>query len=160
MAASPPDIPKGDGDLPVLRRLLLGLFLFGVLGTAVELVLLEHTEGFWQWVPLALIALALLPLAWFAVSPGAAPLRVFRGFMIAFLASGITGLVLHYLGNVEFELEMYPSLAGPELFWKAITGATPALAPGTMILFGLLGLAYAWRHPGLALHDGHTPQGD
>ena len=61
--------------------------------------------------------------------------------------SGMIGLYLHYRGNVEFELEMYPSIRGFELFWKSITGATPALAPATMLLLGLIGLAYSYQHP-------------
>ena len=36
------------------------------------------------------------------------------------------------------------------LFWKAMAAKTPpALAPGAMTQLGLLGLAYAFRHPAL-----------
>jgi hypothetical protein len=69
--------------------------------------------------------------------------------MVACVIAGCVGLVLHYKGNVEFELEMYPSMAGGELVWKALTGATPALAPGTMVQLGLVGLAFTYRHPAL-----------
>ena len=69
--------------------------------------------------------------------------------MILFVLSGLVGLILHYQGNAEFELEMYPSLNGLELFWEAIRGATPTLAPGTMIQLGLLGWVYTIRHPQL-----------
>jgi hypothetical protein len=75
-------------------------------------------------------------------------MRVFQATMLLFVISGFAGLFLHYQGNVEFELEMYPSLKGLELFRKAIKGTTPpTLAPGTMIQLGLLGLAYTYRHP-------------
>jgi hypothetical protein len=30
---------------------------------------------------------------------------------------------------------------------KTITGATPVLAPGSMVLLGLVGFAYTYRHP-------------
>jgi uncharacterized membrane-anchored protein YitT (DUF2179 family) len=133
----------------VMRSLLLGLFLLGVLGAGTELVLLEHTENPWQWTPLVLMAISLLVLGWRALDRKAASLRVFQGTMILFVVGGLLGLLLHYRGNVEFELEMYPTLKGLDLFWKAITGATPALAPGTMIELGLLGLAYTYRHPAL-----------
>jgi hypothetical protein len=53
------------------------------------------------------------------------------------------GTFLHYRGNVEFELELTPGIRGLALFREAITGATPALAPGAMIVVGLVGLAYA-----------------
>ena len=70
--------------------------------------------------------------------------------------SGVVGLWLHYQGNTEFELEMYPSLEGLALFWEAIRGATPTLAPGTMLELGLLGLAYMYRHPVLTRsHEKH-----
>ena len=81
---------------------------------------------------------------------GARSLRLFRGTMILFVLSGGVGLWLHYHGNAEFELEMYPSLKGAELFWESVTGATPTLAPGTMLELGLLGLAYTFRHPALS----------
>jgi hypothetical protein len=56
-------------------------------------------------------------------------------------------MVWHYQGNMEFELETYPSISGLALFKEAMMGATPALAPGTMIELGLIGLAYTYRHP-------------
>jgi hypothetical protein len=36
---------------------------------------------------------------------------------------------------------MYPAMAGVELVRKPLTGATPVLAPGSMALLGLVGLA-------------------
>jgi hypothetical protein len=132
----------------MVRRILLAIFLIGAIGTGAELLLLEHTAE-WQLVPLVLIAISLLVLGWLAVSRRMAVVRVFQVTMVAFLVSGAAGLALHYRGNVEFELEMYPSLGGAELFWKALTGATPALAPGTMIQLGLIGLTFTYRHPAL-----------
>ena len=112
----------------------MAILLMGLLGTGVELLLLEHTEGFWQWVPLLLIAIGLIVLSWGLLYPGRRNIRLLQGTMILFVLSGLVGLVLHYQGNAEFELEMYPSLKGLELFWEAIRGATPTLAPGTMLL--------------------------
>ena len=75
-------------------------------------------------------------------------MRVFQVMMILFILSGLTGLVLHFQGKMEFKLETNPSLNGMALFWETIKGATlpPVLAPGVMIQLGLLGLAYAYRH--------------
>ena len=36
-----------------------------------------------------------------------------------------------------------------KLVWKALRGATPALAPGALAQLGLLGLLYTYRHPAL-----------
>jgi hypothetical protein len=144
----PESVDRASPPGAVVRRILLAIFLIGAIGTGAELLLLEHTEQ-WQLVPLVLIAIGLFVLGWLAVSRRRAALRVFQATMVAFLVSGAAGLALHYRGNVEFELEMYPSLGGTGLFWKALTGATPALAPGTMIQLGLIGLTFTYRHPAL-----------
>lgn len=132
------------------RRFFMAIFLFCLVGTGGELLLLEHFKEFSQKVPLALIGLSLVVLVVHAFVRRAASLRLFQGMMILFFIGGAAGLLLHYRGNVEFELERHPGAAGFELFIKALMGATPALAPGTMMQLGLLGLAYTYRHPLLA----------
>lgn len=133
----------------MVRLILFIALVAGLVGTTVELFLLEHTEDTWQWAPIALMALALGVLGWHAVHRGPASVRTFQALMWLFLVSGLLGIWLHYRGNVEFELEMYPDLAGWKLFKDSMMGATPALAPGTMIQLGLVGLAWAFRHPAL-----------
>jgi hypothetical protein len=133
-----------------IRRILLIIFTVGLVGTAIELLLLEHTEKVAQLTPLALIAIGAAALAWSFAARRPASMRVLQLTMMLFVLSGLVGIFLHYRGNVEFELEMYPSLKGLSLFKKSIQGATPALAPGTMIQLGLIGLAYTYRHPMLA----------
>lgn len=130
-----------SASLPRLRRLLLVLLVLGFLGTGTELLLLGHYEDAWQVVPLVLIGLGLIAAGWRALRPGVAATRAFRGVMVLVAASGLVGTVLHYQGNAEFELEMTPNLKGLALFAESMTGATPALAPGAMVLLGLLGLA-------------------
>jgi hypothetical protein len=134
----------------VIRRFLLVILLIGLVGTGGELLLVGHTKGFWQWIPLALLLLSFAIIVWHAVAPCAASVRAFQVAMLLFILSGALGLFLHYDGKVEFKLESNPSLAGWELFKEAMTGAVPpALAPAAMIHFGLLGLVYAYRHPAL-----------
>jgi len=134
----------------VLRTALLGLYLLGSTGTLAELLLLEHTEDRWQLVPLGLIGAGLVVVAWYALTRAAASIRVFQLLMFLFIGSGVAGILLHYRGNMEFELEMYPGMAGAELFRESLMGAFPALAPGAMFLFGLIGLAWTYRHPAVA----------
>ena len=67
--------------------------------------------------------------------------------MTSFLAAGLLGIYLHYAGNAEFEIERTPELSGLRLLWKALRGATPALAPGALAQLGLLGFIYTYRHP-------------
>ncbi|MGH7503390.1 MAG: hypothetical protein ACREL7_16810 [Longimicrobiales bacterium] len=138
---------EGIAQAGRLRGMLLWILCFGMLGTGVELILLEHTEDVWQWVPLVLLGMGVvsgLALAGFASK---ATVAAFRIIMVLFIAAGLAGLYLHYTGNVEFELEMYPAMDGLELFWNALRGATPALAPGAMALFGLIGLTLTYAHP-------------
>jgi len=138
---------REPGALAGIRRLLVLVFLLGSVGTGTELLLLEHTEDIWQLIPVLLFPAALLVLAWYGVSRSAAALRAFRGLMVLLVLSGGLGAWLHYKGNVEFELEMSPALGGWALFREAMMGATPSLAPGTMLWLGLIGLAFTFRHP-------------
>jgi hypothetical protein len=152
-----PDADLAEPELPPLRtvrRILVLAFALGVVGTATELLLLGHFEEWRQVLPLVLLGLALLVLIWHALDRRPLPVRALQLLMLVFCLAGVLGLVFHYRGNVEFELEMYPSRAGVELFRKAITGATPALAPGAMILLALIGFAYAYDHPNqIRRHD-------
>ena len=133
--------------MTVLRRFVGALFAAGVLGIGIELCFLGHTEDRWQLVPLVLLGLSLLAQIWLVWRPSSASVGVFRSLMLLFVLSGFVGLYLHYSANVEFELEMYPSLRGLNLVREALTGALPALAPATMMHLGFLGLASTYRYP-------------
>jgi hypothetical protein len=114
----------------------------GTIGAAADLILLEHFEDRLQLIPLALLGLAVVVVIWHVIHRGPASVRVVQIVMILFVIAGLTGLVLHYQGSVEFQLEVNPDLSGMELFSKAIRAkAPPALGPGAMINLGLLGLA-------------------
>ena len=150
-------------DSAVVRRFrtgMLAIFVFGAAGAWVELILLGHFEDLPQWTPVALLPAGLLVLAWQRFDRGRLSTQVFQVLMAAYLASGLVGLWFHYSGNAEFELEMYPSLSGWSLVREALSGATPALAPGTMIHLGLLGLMYTYRHPFLASGDPREQKGE
>ena len=139
-----------DGaTLSALRRFLLILLFVSVPGTLAELVLLGHTEDTWQFVPIVLLALSIPVIAWHWFSPTRISLRALQGTMLLFVASGGLGVILHYKGNVEWELESDAGMGGFTLFREAMMGAVPSLAPGTMALLGAVGLVYAFRHPAL-----------
>jgi hypothetical protein len=106
-----------------------------------ELLFIGHVEDRLQLVPIVLLLAGLIVLVWHASRPSRATTRGVRLLMVLFVASGLLGVALHYRGNQEFELEMYPSKAGLELVRETVTGATPVLAPGSMALLGLVGLA-------------------
>ena len=133
-----------------LRQLLLAVILLGIVGLQVELALLRHAESLTQWIPHLALMIGLFSTLAVYVRPGPSTLRVFKGVMLIFLIVGALGVYLHFKGNVEFALERNPSLSGAALVWKALRGATPALAPGALAQLGLLGILYTYRHPALA----------
>lgn len=146
-----------DDVSTTMRRLLLVILTLGMLGTAADLLLLDHFEDVWQLPPLLVIASALLVVAWLVVSGRPVAVVAMRVAMVAFIAVGCAGILLHYNGNSEFQREIDPSLDGWNLVVKVLTAkAPPALAPASMIELGLLGLLYTYRHPLVA--DGSTAQ--
>ncbi len=138
-----------QATVTILRRALLLILVVGSVGTIVELLLLKHTDGVWQVIPLVLNGLTLLVLAWFGVARSHSSLRALQATMLLCLTSGGVGVVQHLLGNIVYASESNPSLAGRELYLEAIMGSTPTLAPGMMVQLALIGLAFAFRHPDL-----------
>ena len=144
-AASEPTETLGS-----IRRLLLVILFLGIAGTSTELLLLNHDEGVLQLIPLILMAVGILVIAWHALRGTTSSLHALRVSMLAFVVAGAVGVGLHYRGSAEFQTEVDPTLAGLALFQKVIRSkAPPALAPGAMAQLGLLGLAYTYRHPAL-----------
>jgi phosphotransferase system glucose/maltose/N-acetylglucosamine-specific IIC component len=146
---------QADGPL---RRLLLALVLFGAVGLLAELVLLEHFDSATQWIPLALLVIVFGAAVAVGLRRAPRAVRFFQVVMAGCVVAGAVGVFLHYQGNVEFELERDGSLRGLRLFWEAIRGATPALAPGALSQLGLLGLAYTYRHPALRASITQVPE--
>lgn len=150
-----------DGAEPVvlraIRGLLLGLVAFVLVGTSVDLLLLEHYEELWQWLPLLMLGAALTVLAWTALTGSARAVTAFRIAMVLVVCTGLLGIYMHYSGSREFQLEMDPALTGWALFVKVMRAkAPPTLAPAAMMQAGLFGLLYTWRHPAL----GNSTNGD
>ena len=142
-----------------LRRLLLAILAIGMTGTAADLLLIEHYEETWQAPPLVLIGVALVLVAALWLKAGRLGVTLLRVVMLLFIVAGALGVVMHYNGSSEFQREIDPGLSGWPLFVKVVTAkAPPALAPGVMVQFGLLGLLYTYRHPAL-MHQAPGPAG-
>ena len=138
-----------SGPLSTIRNILLWSLLAGSAGTLLELLLIGHDEMAAQFAPLVLLGIGIVAAAWTLIAPRPAAIRTLQILMVVFVASGLLGVVLHYKGNEAFELEMSPSRTGLSLMSKTLTGATPVLAPGSMCLLGIVGLAFTHRHPAL-----------
>ena len=139
-----------ETELSTVRRLLLALMLFGSFGLLVELFLLQHFESPWQWSPIVLLSAGLVCGVVLWVRPGRQAVLFYRGLMVAYLLASLVGMTLHYQSNAELEIEMDSAIGSADLFWYAIHGATPALAPGALLQLGILGLILVYRHPSIA----------
>ncbi len=136
-----------EATVLVIRRILLGILLIGLVGMGTELLFLKHDEEATQLIPLVLIAFAFVTIAWHAAQGSSASLATLQVTMVLFIAAGLLGMYLHFRANVAFQREVDPSIAGQALFWKAMTAKTPpALAPGSMSQLGLIGLAYTYAY--------------
>ena len=132
---------SSSSTLATIRRLLLALLVFGMAGTTAELWLMGHYEDWKQLIPFGVMALSTLTGFWHGFARTTSSASMFRLSMLLLMVAGATGSVLHYRANMEFQLEMDPTLGGMALLLKVLHAkAPPALAPGNMALLGLLGL--------------------
>ena len=131
--------------LVAIRRLILGVLLFGMSGLLVELMLLAHYEDVQQQIPLILLGLGLGGVILDLVRPRNWTLNMVGGVMALFIVAGLLGAYLHFRGSREFQLEMDPALRGMNLMWHVLRAKSPpTLAPGSMMQLGLLGLGYSY----------------
>jgi hypothetical protein len=137
-----------------ISSLLTVILLVGAMGTLADLLLLGHVEGWQQLVPVVLLAAGVVVGAWHLARWGSVSLRAVQLLGGLYVVSGLLGVWFHYAGNLEFEREMAPDAAGWPLIKAVMTGATPALAPGTMIWFGALALTIGWI--GVRMRDAAT----
>ncbi|MEM6893861.1 MAG: hypothetical protein AAF554_09240 [Bacteroidota bacterium] len=120
----------------------MATLLFVLLGTAMELYLLEHYEDRLQLIPMLCIALLLVLVVILFFQKNAIVKGIFKFALLLTAASGVYGVFLHLNANYEFEQEMRPSAKGWDLFLESLSGALPTLAPGSMIVLALIGYSY------------------
>ncbi len=125
-----------------LQQVIIVALLFMMLGTALELYLLDHYEDTLQLIPLLCIGAAILIVLLLFFQRTALLLRIFKLVLAITALSGFYGAFLHLQANYEFEQEMKPTAKGWELFVESLSGALPALAPGSLIVLALLGYSY------------------
>jgi hypothetical protein len=138
--------PKaGLSAIELLRVVILSVLVLGLLGTVTELVLLEHYEEPLQFVPLILIVAAMAGLVWHMRAPTTASLMILQIVMALSVLAGFFGMLAHFHGSAEYQLELNPEMPTAELLEKIMRAkAPPLLAPGMMVQLGLLGLAYVY----------------
>ncbi|MEO0895348.1 MAG: hypothetical protein AAFY71_02935 [Bacteroidota bacterium] len=125
-----------------LTRLIIFALLFMMVGTAMELYLLNHFEDTLQLIPLICIGGSLLIFLILFFRQTKPLLVLFKLILGLTAASGLYGCFLHMKANFEFEQEMTPTGDTWDLLMESFSGALPALAPASMIVLSLIGYAY------------------
>ncbi|MEO1653639.1 MAG: hypothetical protein AAFU64_08845, partial [Bacteroidota bacterium] len=120
----------------------MATLLFMMLGTAMELYLLDHYEDTLQLIPLLCIGLSLLVFIILLFQKTKFLRLAFQILMVLTALSGMVGAYLHFQANFEFEQEMKPTAGIWDLLTESLSGALPTLAPGSMIVLALIGYSY------------------
>ena len=141
------------------RRFLLGLSAFICVGTVVELWLTEHTEDAIQFVPFVLCGIGLVAILAALLRPQRGTLLALRVVMLLLVAGSVLGMYEHLAGNFGCEMEIRPGSTFSDVWFAALRGSNPLLAPGILALAGILSTAATYRHPALA-RDTQEPSGE
>lgn len=124
------------------KTLLLAALLLMLVGTGLELYLLDHFEDTQQLIPLLCLGASLLLLLLLQLNQAIAIVRNFQVVLLLTALSGAYGCYLHLRVNIEFEQEMRPTASSWDVLVESWSGALPALAPGSLIAFALIGYTY------------------
>jgi hypothetical protein len=133
-----------------LRTFLLWLAGFMCAGTIVELFLAKHYEDLIQFVPFVLCGLGLIAVAAALRRQQRAQLLALRGVMSLLLLGSLIGVYEHLASNFAFELDMRPSAVWSDVWFQALRGAAPLLAPGILAVAAVVAIAATYAHPALA----------
>lgn len=137
-----------------LRRFLLVVAGCVFAGTVVELLFVGHAESLIQLVPFMLCAVGAVAVVVAFYAPRRRSLLALRGVMGLMVLGSVFGVYEHLTHNFAFELEIRPNATVSDVFWKALAGASPLIAPGILALAAVLAIAATYRHPLLEKEKG------
>lgn len=133
-----------------LRTFLLWLAGSMCIGTTVELFLTKHYEDPLQLIPFVLCGVGLIAVVAALRRPQRARLLALRGVMSLLLLGSLLGIYEHLVNNFAFELDMRPSAVWSDVWFQALRGAAPLLAPGILAVAAVVAIAATYAHPALA----------
>ena len=133
---------KVNSERYSLKKVIVLAFLFMLIGTLLELYLLNHYENILQLIPFFCIAIALINSMFIYFRRSKASSNIFKIVLFLTSISGISGVFFHLQANYEFEQEIKPTANFWELFLESISGAFPALAPLSMVVLAFIGYSY------------------
>jgi hypothetical protein len=133
----------------ILRRLrlfLLALTCLLLMGTLLELWLVNHTDDAVQWVPFVLAGAGILVALIVLARPRPATVRLLRWCMLLLIVGSMFGIFEHVSNNISFEREIQPNATVNRLIWRGFSGPNPLLAPGTLAIAAVLALAATYKY--------------
>ena len=133
---------KVNSERYSLKQVIVLAFLFMMIGTLLELYLLNHYEDTLQLIPVFCIAIALINSIFIYFKRSKVTFNIFKVVLFLTSLSGLYGVFLHLQANYEFEQEVTPTANFWELFLESISGAFPALAPLSTVVLALIGYSY------------------
>ena len=133
---------KVNSERYSLKQVIVLAFLFMMIGTLLELYLLNHYEDTLQLIPVFCIAIALINSIFIYFKRSKVTFNIFKVVLFLTSLSGLYGVFLHLQANYEFEQEIKPTANFWELFLESISGAFPVLAPLSMVVLALIGYSY------------------
>jgi len=133
-----------------LRTFLFWLAGWMCIGTIIELFLAKHHQDPIQFVPFALCGVGLIAVLVVLRRPQRAQLLALRGLMSLLLLGSLLGVYEHLVNNFAFELDMRPSAVWSDVWFQALRGAAPLMAPGILAVAAVLAIAATYAHPALA----------
>ena len=124
------------------KKMIVLALLFMMIGTLLELYLLDHYEDAFQLIPVLCIAFSLINLIILFFKRSKIMVKLFKLVLVLTSFSGIYGVFLHLQSNFEFEQDMKPTATNWELFSESLSGALPTLAPMSMLVLAFIGYSY------------------
>ena len=125
-----------------VKQVIVLALLFMMIGTLLELYLLDHYEDTWQLIPILCIGAALVNLFILFFRRSQVVITLFKLVLVLTSFSGIYGVVLHLQANYEFEQDMKPTANFWALFSESLSGALPTLAPMSLLVLAFIGYSY------------------
>lgn len=132
-----------------LRSFLIGVAGFTLLGTPLELLILDHVNELEQWIPFVCSGIGVVAILYVRYASSATSVKALRWTMIAIAIASFIGVYQHFTANFDFSVEIHPTYTFYENVWAGIMGSTPLMAPGIYFLAAVLALAGTYKHPAL-----------
>ena len=133
---------KVNSETYRLKKVLVLALLFMMIGSLLELYLLDHYEDSWQLIPILSVGTTLVTLLILFLKKTKKLINLFKAVLILTALSGVYGVYLHLQSNFEFEQDMKPTAGFWQLILESLSGALPTLAPMSLVVLACIGYSY------------------